>query len=360
MRTTLYQSILLSARKACELQAENGAMPAGHNGLYKDKETSVRNTAHWLITFLKAYQIQPEPELRQAAEKALSYLMGPEARPQQYTFWHRDVPGKDRCNGLMGQAWTIEALVEAASFLEDDALLRLAEEVFLLHPFDRKASLWHRVDIDGSRLSFDMTFNHQLWFAAAGGLLSTLSSEKRVKALVTHFMDQLTRLLNIYDDGLVHHLIEPAPSVKEVIKAFLQPLPKYRKLNAVMRYKAVGYHSFNMYAFGLLKGVFQNHAFWQSDKFMSALRYMSSRAYKKAVINNKYAYPYNPPGFEVPFAMEVLDNALAREKANLLSSQFRHGFSLEENMFSRNTEDPNTASARLYEATRMKDIALEF
>lgn len=154
MQITLYQIILQSAKRACKLQLETGAMPAGHNGLYKDKETPVRNTSHWLITFIKAYGIEADPVLENAAKKALAYLMSQDARPQKYTFWHRDVSGKDKCNGLMGQAWTIEALVEAALFFNNEDPLRLAEEVFLLHTFDEKASLWHRLDTDGKDLSF--------------------------------------------------------------------------------------------------------------------------------------------------------------------------------------------------------------
>ncbi|MEM9831983.1 MAG: agl cluster protein AglQ [Bacteroidota bacterium] len=360
MQTTLYQVILQSAKKACELQSETGAMPAGHNGLYRDKETPVRNTSHWLITFIKAYGIQADPILKNSAKKALSYLMGQDTRPQQYTFWHRDVPGKDKCNGLMGQAWTIEALVEAAIFFNDEAPLKLAEEVFLLHTFNKKASLWHRRDTDGRKLSFDLTFNHQLWFAAAGGLLSKLSHTKEIKASIEHFMEHLPRLLNIYENGLICHLLKPHLSVKEVVKLILKPLPKYKRIEAERYYKAIGYHSFNMYAFGLLKGIFKNHIFWQTSGFKRTISYLSSKEYKKDVLYNVYAYPYNPPGFEVPFAMEVFSSINPKEKAFWVNSQFHHGLSYEEKLFSKGSKDPYTASARLYEATRLSDIEVEF
>lgn len=359
MKTTLYQIILQSAKKACELQSETGAMPAGHNGLYKDKETPVRNTSHWLITFIKAYGIQADPVLKNAAKKALFYLMSQDARPQKYTFWHRDVPGKDKCNGLMGQAWTIEALVEAALFFDDESPLKLAEEVFLLHAFDKQASLWHRLDIDGTDLSFDLTFNHQLWFAAAGGLLSKVSHLKEVGVSVSHFMEQLPQLLNIYESGLIYHLLNTDPPMKRVIKSLLKPLPKYRKHEAALHYKAIGYHSFNMYAFGLLKGVYKNNAFWQLGKFRGTLDYLYSEEYKQAVLDNIYAYPYNPPGFEVPFAQEAFDNISSREKAYWVNSQLRHGFSFKEKLFSKGSEDSHTASARLYEATRLSDIEVD-
>ena len=39
-------------------QNKSGYMPSGHNGSYHDKEkTPVRNTAHWVISFAKAYNL---------------------------------------------------------------------------------------------------------------------------------------------------------------------------------------------------------------------------------------------------------------------------------------------------------------
>ena len=206
---------------------------------------------------------------------------------------------------------------------------------------------------------FDKTFNHQLWFAAAGGMLSEVSSLKEIEVSVRYFMQQLPQLLTIYESGLIYHLLKPQLSVKEVVKSLLKPLPKYRKREAELRYKSIGYHSFNMYAFSLLKGIFKNHVFWQTNGFKRTLSYLFSQEYKKDVSNNVYAYPYNPPGFEVPFAMEVFNNTSYKEKRYWINNQFFHGFSYEEKLFSKGSKDPYTASARLYEATRLSNIEVE-
>ena len=116
------------------------------------------------------------------------------------------IPTKIAVMALIGQAWTIEALVIAAQQLEMPELLDIAEEVFLLHPFDKKTGLWRRVNVDGTYLSPDMTFNHQLWFAAAGSLLSKYVSAE-VEARSKCFLNKLSNNFAIHSSGLIRHLV---------------------------------------------------------------------------------------------------------------------------------------------------------
>ena len=132
----LYDLLLQTASQGIELiDPVKGHMPPGHNGLYHDPETPVRNSSHWLITFLKAYEISGEEQFCNAAHTLVEYLGGEELRPGSTTFLCRTNPQKDSCNGLIGQAWVIEALVEAYRVLKIPEALSLAEELFLLHPF---------------------------------------------------------------------------------------------------------------------------------------------------------------------------------------------------------------------------------
>lgn len=82
----LWDLIVKSAERGKELQAEDGHMPAGHNGPHNDQETPVRNTAHWCITFLKVYEWTGKSEFKKAAKQAADYLINKEACPMNTTF----------------------------------------------------------------------------------------------------------------------------------------------------------------------------------------------------------------------------------------------------------------------------------
>lgn len=366
----LYDIIVSSANAALSLQdLQKGSMPAGHNGSYHDPETPVRSTAHWLITFLKAYEISGEKSFLDAAHKAANYLSSSNVRPMGATFWHRKNPEKDTCNGLMGQAWTIEALIVAAEVLNRAELLTLSEQVFLLHPHDSKTGLWQSVSVDGTYLDFDYTFNHQLWFAAAGGLLALNTRTDDVGLSVQCFLDRLDNNLRVYPSGLIRHMVsfQLFPARKRIEKAAnkawkIKGLKKLAKRKQYLKQKEMGYHSFNLYAFGLLKRTYPNHTFWQNKKFLSSLDYAKSESYSKHVQVSKYGYPYNPPGFEIPFALETFcaDEDTRELRSHWVSEQLLRCYDFGSNLMTNNTADKHTHAARIYEATRLTDLPLSF
>jgi hypothetical protein len=338
-------------------------MPPGHNGPYRDPESPVRNTGHWLITFLKAYEISGEQPFLKAARRAASYLKSDEARPMQATFWHRKNPEKDFCNGLIGQAWTIEALGVAAKGLEDEACQHLAEEVLLLHPFDEGLGLWRRVNVDGSHLPLDMTFNHQLWFAAGGALLLP-SEDERVERRVVRFMDRLLQNMRLYPSGLVYHPLCLGPWLggrAHGARRFVRRLVREKRLASgrdMMYHKSIGYQAFNLYALGLLKKRLPEHPFWQSVQIGRVLAYIKTEEFVRGIEENRYGYPYNPSGFEVAFALEVFETNVRREQEHWVSEQLDRCYDFESRMMNRGTEDPLTHAARLYEATRLPDLVV--
>lgn len=384
---TLYECLTKSAKKALSLQQNDGSMLAGHNGPYFDPETPVRNTGHWLITFLKVYEITKEKRFLDAAHKALCYLLSNQARPMGITFWHRKNPEKDFCNGLIGQAWSIEALTCAENYFDAPNILRIAKEVFLLHPFDEKLGLWRRVEVNGSYLSVDETFNHQLWFAASGSLLCQNCKNKEIIKRVHIFMDKIENSLNLYNSGLiVHHLKSKnlIDMLKRMIRAFSNKETKKQiiskaagifmdKIDNVLtlhdsgltnyhlksKSKAAGYHQFNLYAFALLKKYNPEHQFWQSRKFNLLWKHANTEQYEKELYNSEFGYPYNPPGFEMPFALEIFGEQMAgkQKKQELwLSEQFQRSFNFDSYLMEKGTKDPITHAARIYEATRLPDL----
>jgi hypothetical protein len=346
---------------ALAMQAADGSFPAGQNGPYADRETPVRNTAHWLITLLHAHGISGGSACLAAARRAAEYLMRPDHRPMGATFLCRSGPERDLCNGLIGQAWAIEALATASAALSEPRYADLAREVFLLHPFETQAGLWRCVNVDGSHGEFDMTFNHQLWFAAAGALLDA-SRAGPVGARVLRFLDQtLASHLKLDPSGRIYHFV-PAPGrrspSRRLIASVLQPLRRLRRKPHLVR-KEIGYHAFNLYAFALLHSRFPGHPLWQSAKLAAALQFIRSPEYIGGLEDNAYGFPYNPPGFEVAFAMQTFAGAFLDTDLTdswWVSQQFQHAYDPQTRLLTRHTPDRHTLAARLYEATRLRDV----
>lgn len=353
--------IVQSGRVALELQAEDGSFPPGCNGPYRDPETPARNTAHWLITMLKAYEISNESRFKDSAWKAAQYLLSPPVRPMNATFFCRKNPEKDFCNGLIGQAWIIEALAIAGIKLEDPKYIELAQNVFDLHPFDHKVGLWRRVNVDGSYHGFDIAFNHQLWFAAAGAMLGS----DLINTKIVRFIDRLMEAhLGLAPSGRIIHVISKSLSMREKISKLIhhlrRPISSSRSDNQAV-HKEIGYHAFNMYAFSMLKRYMPGHSFWQSPKFISALNFMNKGEFVQGLENNKYGYPYNPPGFEVAFTIQEFSSLVSFSKSPewWVGQQLRRCYDEDNKTMQKCTEDKETLAARLYEATRLKDLEIK-
>lgn len=358
MTISLHTLIERSAHAALDLQRRDGSLPGGHNGPYHDSETPVRNTSHWLITFKKAYDISGDRKFLEAARHAAEYLLcSQKTRPMGASFWHRSNPEKDTCNGLVGQAWTIEALVAASELLESHGPIKLAEEVFLLHPFQEETGLWQRVAADGRHLSIDPTLNHQIWFAAAGGLFVPLVSDE-VKRRVERFLDRLGRHLRTHASGLVHQPVRPTYSWKKVVKSSIRWLTRLRSDREAWKGKEVGYHAFNLYGLGLLYQQYPEHSFWETSAFQKAIGYVQSDEYRQNIQESPYGFPYNPPGFEVAFTLEVFGEGTEKKQRYWVSEQVLRCYDWTSHLMTQNTSDPMTHAARLYEATRLPNVEI--
>lgn len=370
----LLDLINYSARQAL-LNKRKYLLP-GNNGLYHDPETPVRNTGHWLIIFAKCYEWTSDKKYKNEVLELVNYLLTKKARPNGYSFYHRKTENKDKCNGLIGQAWSFEALAQATHTLGDEKFIKAAEDVFFQHNFNEHYGLWNRLEIDGKILSIDNTFNHQLWFAACSSLIKT-KRQPEIQQQINHFMDCLPENLSVLENGLIYHPIERKlfndeysnkvnnKNLRTILKKILKRNSNEKSKKSTecveyfdkMKYKSIGYHAFNMYAFALLKINFPDHSFWKSDIFLKTIQYMLSSEYKNDLYNNKYGYPYNPPGFEVAFALNILAEFENDELVDIsewwINEQFKRCFNPDTFMFDRNTEDPPTLTARLYEITRL-------
>jgi hypothetical protein len=352
-RLRLEDVVVAAAGSALSLQAESGSLPAGHNGPYRDPETPVRNTAHWTITFLSAWELTGHLAFRAAAERAVSYLCSPEARPRGGAFHCRSQAGKDHTNGVIGQAWAIEALAEAGARLGRPELFRLAEKIFLMHPYEAREGGWRRVSLAGDPGDFDRTFNHQLWFCAAGAMLVAVGREGPARA-VRDFVARLPGHLRLYPSGLIRHARGSflAARARERALGVARSLRNAWHARALHE-KSIGYHAFNTYAFAIIERALPELRITASAPVASALEYLSSHEYSSSIDGNPFGFPYNPPGFECAVTIDTFFPRMRARADEWLDRQLAATFDPATGHVDRNVADRATSAARLYEACRL-------
>lgn len=347
---SLNQFIFSCAEYGVEIQRPDGSFPAGHNGPYCDPETPVRCTAHFLYLLSWAYSLSEDQKFKKACFSAIDYLKSENVRPTGMTFHCRDKNGKDRCNGLVGQAWVIESLVRASEVFQRKDCYQLAEDLFLLHPWIDGVSLWRRVDIDGTVLPIDQTFNHQLWFAMAA---STLNNTPLAIERCQSFLRNVASNVELYGDGVifhkssmqklnnVHHL--GAKACIYMVKSLVMKKERMRQLHS----KSVGYQGFNLHALAVLKKNLPHESFWKSGLLEKLFASCESVDFIRKIIDSDYGYFYNLSGFEIALAYEVLwsDSDKAQQ---WIDRQFMYSYDEYGNIDVEKVKDINTARARVY------------
>ncbi|MBQ8667888.1 MAG: hypothetical protein IJ526_13690, partial [Lachnospiraceae bacterium] len=262
---SIKEIIFSQAQIALEELEEKGYIEGGFNGPYHDQETPLRVCSHWIRIFGYCNQINPSYKYNNAVVSLAEYIV-----EQQYpngTFLCRSKEGKDRTNGLIGLAWIIEGLVAASEITKDKKYYLAGKRAFFSQIYDMSRGLWIRVDIDNRVLGIDTTYNHQLWFAAAGGLLFSFDHDYSIGSTIRHFLEHSFHTFKVYDNGLISHfvycdgkLFEDFQSIKRYIKEVILRRNGYPS----MKYKEEGYHYFNMYGFAVLHSVFPDHPFFRS------------------------------------------------------------------------------------------------
>lgn len=371
----LNRLIIDTALAGLRLQKRDGSFPAGQNGPYNDNDTPVRNTSHWTITLLNAYKRSGDERLLHAGCRALQYLCSDEARPFGYTFKHRnrEYSHQDRANGLVGQAWTIEALAMGGKFFDESEVLDTALEVFCSHPFDPELGLWKYVDIDGTVQGYHMTFNQHLWFAAAGSLLASTAESRResesetVRSRVRTFMHNIHRNIHIFPSGCIIHPMlpkwhSPAAFHPEYQRAAMNKWSRillFKTINVLREMsqsrlleKSRPYHPFNLYAMAILYEEESEFAFWESRTFEKILAYSKRPGLINSIRDNRYGFDYNPGGFELGIAWEIIDGEKSSRSDEIIADQIRHSYDHDTSLMSRSKCDPETHMARFYELTR--------
>jgi hypothetical protein len=278
---TTHDLVVRSARHGLDRQRADGSFPPGRNYTYDERETPVRTTTQWLRTLTKAVELTDEDEFVDAANRAVDYLLSDAPRPAGYTYYCRDAEDKDHCNGLVGQAAVIRALACASTLIDRPDARKRAFELFHLHPFDDNLGLWERVAVDGRKLSFDRTLNHQLLFAGAASRLVAHSSTVRDR--IECHLDAFDVNARTREDGLIRHYVRPPlPTVVRAVvshprhKVLLrnEVAARYFSLSAERRKQERGYQAVNLAGLTEIRAALPSHPVWESEMFRESLAYL--------------------------------------------------------------------------------------
>lgn len=364
------------AERKCEKFLVQREFESGINGPYHDPETPLRVLAHWITIFHYEYKKTKKQKylelIRVLADEICSH------QEKNGTFLVRLKEGKDKVNGTIGMAWIAQGLIEAARALSEDSYYSAAARAYFSQPFDEKIGQYLSREYTGEILGRDVSYNHQLWLAAAGAEINDYRKNARIQRDISLFLDNSKRIFRTYKSGLIHHHVYNfEPSI-----LWLKSIKKYYSqgvLNALgkahYQYKEEGYHYFNMYGFALLRQYYGDHVFFHSKSFLNALSYTLDFTHAFGLTENQarldstgmaqkipcecniFGFGYNSPAFELPYILKVFVGENYRDSYGemldeLMEKQFQLTYDSERKSFCHNTEDVPTLEARMYEFVR--------
>lgn len=335
----------------CSIYLNDGKsyVPGGQNGPYFDIETPARNTSHAAVLATAMFKQTQEEKYLAQAYGYLNYLKDQRQLTKDGVYIHRQKAGKDWCNGVIGQAWVMEAFVNAGIVFSDSNLIEYAIQLAKPFRFSFSAKAWAALDPKTGRHKVDYTLNHQLWYAAALAELPGKSYDREITA----FLDGLSNgAFQVRQDGLIVHQLVALTAKSTALSArYWVYLKRNRK--AVIG-KEKGYHLFNLVPLARIYRVYPEHPFFNSQSFSRALAYAFAPGFYKSLEDNKYAYPYNSPAFEYPLIVQVFKDRIDLPEENFLdilleiqlSKTYDKGVA---GLFQKGTPDPITLSCRVYE-----------
>lgn len=343
-----------------EFNNDGYALP-GHNGSYRNDDTPVRNTAHWLVTLCILKRITQASKYNNAIIKFKEYLMRESNYGSSGAICCMKDDKFDHINGLIGQAWVIEGLLYAYSDGRDKAYLNRAISIFRVQRYNWKKHAWDRIELDGTNIGHDKVYNHQLWFAAAGAKILEYKDIPDIRAVIDDFLIR-SKINNfmVYPNGMISHNIGCSDNFFETMKIKVKKL--YRQFTGKelknkgfdQRNYELSYHLFNMYGFALIYPQFSSHEFFSSVKFKRILKFThNSDNFAQLKKNPRFSYGYNSPAFEYPFVSQVFFNNIDNQSIkDMLDFQINYCLNKSAYKFEFNTEDPETLTARIYELAR--------
>ncbi len=358
---TIHELLERCAQAGVNLQCSDGSFPQHETSYYNDPQLPVRTTSQWLRVLVEAYSISEDPKYLHHANEAASYLISDSVRPHGYTFYCRNRSGKDKCNGVYGQAIPVWALTTAAEYLDRDELYDVAEDVVVCHPYDDYLSLWHRVETTGDILTIDRTLNHQLAFA---GAVSTIDT-KKCQNSVMNFLDNLERMLVPRSDGIIRHFARTPLIHKKrttnrnrvttlrnrVLFEAYQHLPSARN-------KEVSYQVANLFWLSYLKKQFPDHEFWNTELVNQITEVVQTKQFNTEIKQTNMAFSASPTGFYAAVALGVF-NEDYQSAARWITEQLNRTFKLDTESLIADVSDHVKMTSGICYLAEFPDMDLE-
>lgn len=335
---------------------------SGHNGPYHDNETVIRNLSHSILSISYFYRQTNNNDYKKLLVERANEILSKLYKLENGLYKIRLSENKDKTNGVIGQAWVIEAFVESYRTTNEKKYIKEAIKIFHNVKFDNRQNVWFIEGEDDKKI--DRTLNHQLWFAMAGSLILDVHSDEKIRLRISSFLKSITQRIKIHRSGLIVH-----PLFLNDIKGNLIKLNYYLKKfmsfftgskNQII--KENGYHLFNVYAIAIIKLQFQDWDLYKTNKFRKIVSYSFSEELLESLYQsstskiNLYGYPYNAPAFELPVIYFVLQNQLSEDVKEIiyryLENQISLTYSSETGLFDENTNDILTLNYRFYELLR--------
>lgn len=353
---------------------QQGYASAGHNGPHGHLDTPARNTAHYLIIYSYLYKTTGLEKYKRISDCLARYLYKLQEQSKSGAVKCMETDRFDHLNGLIGQGWVIEGLLYYYTVFGVKSALCVAADIYKAQKYDKDLHLWHRIELDGTDIGIDPTYNHQVWFAACASKMLDYNVVPSLDEEIRDFLNAGTeRDFRIYNDGMLYHYVNVdnkairKAKIKKAIKMCLTPIKSVDPKKFDYKYMERAYHIFDLYGFSILKEHYGDMPIFSSSEYKKAIDYASNiknvnmRCGVYSAINdgdmfNIFSYSYNSPAFEYPYVAAV--NGFENKKVidDLYDIQIRLMYDKFTKMFTRNNPDIETWNARCYELIRYLDL----
>lgn len=372
MRSTSPEEVFLAAAQSqtgqlVDIGNAKSLFPGGRNGPYFDIESPVRNSAHALCTMAIAHSLTGDQHFLRHGEALARFLVDEHEFLLNAVAVHRQRAPKDWCNGVIGPAWLVEGLTVGGRLLDIPEAVERAGVLSAAQPFDPQTALWRRADPRKGTGGLDRTLNHQIYFAAAAAGAAQAAGPERVPQAVTTFLDHLVDGgFRVEPSGLIVHHVAGRNELGKGLRGLkARTLRRARNSPTLlrlrnggrgsapdMRERDLGYHIYSLFTLANLRLAASEHPFWSAEPLRLALELVVSDGWLDRLDENRYAYPYNAPGLELPLVARAfgdVEQKLAATSDVALTRQVERSLDGGSGLFVRSTPDRLTLSARIYE-----------